>query len=339
MALSKRTLVDLLTSIPFLIASIVLVSFIASSAEAAGIDIVRAKVAQYESLAERYTAVAIRTANKQEFLTRYRNIDTKEQSCAVLADLLGVGPDAIADAVHSRPDDKSESADEFMLYALSLRSYVAAARGILQDEEFTWRYRWNLNCSGLYNSEKLFVIRDDPPFSVSISEDGLTLRVIGDIKPGLFDAIAKRLAIHRRIRVVELGSMGGLTYEGLKIGRLLRKRSITTVVANNCYSSCALIFLGGERRIVPTPHWALGFHRASSKGTPVWDGDEVYEDIKGYVDEMINDGSGIVNSSLTPIGLNFYRPSRQEMCDREIATSVEGICGEDISLAIGSNHE
>ena len=159
------------------------------------------------------------------------------------------------------------------------------------------------------------------------------------VPSGLFDAIAKRLAIHRRIRVVELGSLGGLTYEGLKIGRLLRQRNIVTVVANNCYSSCALIFLGGKHRIVPAPYWSLGFHRASSDGTPLWDGDEVYEKIRVYVDEMIGDGPGLVNSSLTPIGLDFYRPSRQEMCDREIATSVEGVCGENTSSVIGSTLE
>lgn len=339
MAMSTPMLIGRQIFIPFLITSAALVAVIASAAEAAGIDTVRAKITQYELLAERYTADAIRMANKPGIASHYRNIDTKEQSCAALADLLGVGPDAIADAVHLKPDEGSNSADELMLYALSLRSYVRAARAVLQDEEFTWRYRWNLNCSGVYNSEKLFLIKDDPPFSVSISEDGLTLRVIGNIKPGLFDAIAKRLAIHNRIRVVELGSMGGLTYEGLKIGRMLRQRKITTVVANNCYSSCALIFLGGERRIVPAPYWSLGFHRASSDGMPLWDGDEVYEKIKLYVDEMISDGTGIVNSSLTPIGLNFYRPSRQEMCDRSIATTVESVCGENVSSIIGSKIE
>ena len=324
-------LLSILSTIP--------VAVIASSAEANGIDTVRDRIIQYELLAERYTADAIKLANKQEIGSRYRNIDTKQQSCAVLADLLDIGPDAIAHAVHLKPEQDSKSADEFMLYALSLRSYVRAARAILQDEEFTWRYRWNLNCSGVYNSEKLFLIKDEPPFSVSISEDGLSLRVIGNIKSGLFDAIAKRLAIHRRIRVVELGSLGGLTYEGLKIGRLLRQRNIVTVVANNCYSSCALIFLGGKHRIVPAPYWSLGFHRASSDGTPLWDGDEVYEKIRVYVDEMIGDGPGLVNSSLTPIGLDFYRPSRQEMCDREIATSVEGVCGENASSVIGSTLE
>ena len=328
-----------LNVIRFLISSTALVAVAADPADAKGIDTVRDKVSQYELLILRYTSDAIKLSSDREITTRYRNIDAKEQSCAVLADLLGVGPDAIAHAVHLKPEQDSKSADEFMLYALSLRSYVRAARAILQDDEFTWRYRWNLNCSGVYNSEKLFLIKDDPPFSVSISEDGLTLRVIGNIKSGLFDAIAKRLAIHRRIRVVELGSLGGLTYEGLKIGRLLRQRNIVTVVANNCYSSCALIFLGGEHRIVPAPYWSLGFHRASSEGTALWDGDEVYEKIRVYVDEMIGDGPGLVNSSLKPIGLDFYRPSRQEMCDREIATSVEGVCGENASSVIGSTLE
>lgn len=304
----------------------VLLFFGHNPAWAGGIDTVRDRIREYEVLSKRYEAEALQLGGSPSSWSNYNYIDAKEQYCGVLADLLDVGPEAMAGAVHSAPDSDSTDPDEYILHSLSLRSYLLAAQSLLRQGEFSWRYGWNLNCEGLYNSQKVFLTTDQPPFNVTISEDSTTLSVIGDVKLGLFDAIARRLAIHSSISRIELQSFGGLTYEAIKIGRLLRKRKISTVVSGNCYSSCALIFLGGVRRIVPAPYWTLGFHRASRRGTPVWDGDEVYEKIKHYVDDMVGDGDGILKKSLTPVGLYFYRPSRRDLCASSIATVVENVC-------------
>ena len=304
----------------------VLLLFGHNPAWAGGIDAVRERIREYGVLSKRYHAEALKLGSTPSLWSKYNYIDAKEQYCEVLADLLDVGQEAMAGAVHSAPGSESTDPKEYILYSLSLRSYLLAAQSLVRQSDFYWRYGWNLNCEGLYNSERVFTTTDQPPFNLTVSDDGTTLSVIGDVKPGLFDAIARRLAIHSSISNLEIQSLGGLTYEAIKIGRLLRKRKISTVVSGNCYSGCALIFLGGVRRIVPAPYWVLGFHRASRRGTPVWDGDEVYEDIKLYVDDMIGDGDGLLKKSLTPVGLDFYRPSRRDLCLSKIATTVENVC-------------
>lgn len=302
----------------------------------AGIDIVRDKTTRYEDFSAQYATAALNRSQKPDLLLSYSNVDSKEQFCMVLIDLLGINPEESAQSVHPDPGLNSQDAEELARYSLSLRSYVDAARSLLEETDFSWKYKWNLNCSGVYGANKYINITDDPPFSVRMAEDGEALKVVGDIREGLFDSVAKRLAIHRSIKRVELSSSGGWIEDALKIGRLLRKRSITTVVDGNCHSSCALIFLGGIQRIVPPPYWDLGFHRASDKGTPLWDGDALYEKIRIFIDEMIGRGDELVRRSLMPSGLDLYRPSRKDLCWRNIATIVIGVCDassepEDIS--------
>lgn len=295
-------------------------------ASAGGIDIVREKIERYEKLSSSYAAAASQISGNSDALSSFKYVDTKEQFCMVLIDLLGVNPGDSAQSVHPDPGLGSQDPQDLSRYSLSLTSYVAAARSLLQENDFAWKYKWNLNCSGVFGADKYIKITDNPPYSVTISEDRSKLRIVGDVREGLFDAVAKRLAIHRSIRRVELTSSGGWIDEGLKIGRLLRKRDIATVVDGNCLSSCALIFLGGTQRIVPPPYWDLGFHRASELGTPVWDGDELYDKVIAYIDEMIGRGDELVRRSLMPSGLDFYRPSRKDLCWRNIATSVVGVC-------------
>lgn len=292
----------------------------------AGIDVVREKAKRFEALSLRYSTAALRVGKGSRPFQAYRSVDEKEQSCMVLTDLLGLNPEDSAQSVQQDPGLDSESADDLARYSLSLTSYANAARSLLQENYFSWRYKWNLNCSGVFGATKYIKITDNPPFSVMMSEDRVTLKIVGDVDERLLDSVAKRLAIHRSIKKVELASSGGLTYEAIKIGRVLRKRAITTIVSSNCLSSCALIFLGGSQRIVPPPYWELGFHRASKLGIPVWDGDEVYGKIRTYIDEMIGTGDELVRKSLIPTGLDFYRPSRRELCGYNIATSVLGLC-------------
>lgn len=57
--------------------------------------------------------------------------------------------------------------------------------------------------------------------------------------------------IIRPIKVI-LESEGGYLEDGYKLGILFRERGVTTVIEENkmCASSCAVAFLGGEKRIV-----------------------------------------------------------------------------------------
>jgi len=65
----------------------------------------------------------------------------------------------------------------------------------------------------------------------------------------------KNLASGFEDYVVRLDSPGGLTLEGMQVGRVIRRAALETFVARGdvCASACALAFLGGTRR------YATGF--------------------------------------------------------------------------------
>ncbi len=58
------------------------------------------------------------------------------------------------------------------------------------------------------------------------------------------------------LTTIELSSMGGSLYDGIAIGRLLKKHRVIAVVRQRdfCLSSCALAFLGGNESEVPAAY-------------------------------------------------------------------------------------
>ena len=91
-----------------------------------------------------------------------------------------------------------------------------------------------------------------------------TIRLEGLIEEGDADRLRKmleRLRVPRSsepppgnpLATVELSSIGGDLYEGLKIGYLLREFAIPTLVraGQRCLSACALAFLGGSQASGP----------------------------------------------------------------------------------------
>ncbi|MBY0324233.1 MAG: hypothetical protein K2X72_36310 [Reyranella sp.] len=85
-----------------------------------------------------------------------------------------------------------------------------------------------------------------------------TVRLSGPIEEGDADRLravlvrlkaASPLLVDGPLATIELSSLGGDLYEGLKIGYLLREYSVASVVRAKdiCLSACALAFLGGTR--------------------------------------------------------------------------------------------
>jgi hypothetical protein len=103
------------------------------------------------------------------------------------------------------------------------------------------------------------------------------LKLTGPLEPGDSDRlrdVLKTLAPVGRdageLATIELDSRGGALEEGLRMGRLFRQFSVSTIVRKNarCLSACALAFLGGATvaaaKIVPSRRLEiggqLGFH-------------------------------------------------------------------------------
>ena len=91
-----------------------------------------------------------------------------------------------------------------------------------------------------------------------------TIRLAGLIEQGDADRLRKMLDRLRTpkqseplpgtpLATVELSSMGGDLYEGLKLGYMFREFGVPTIVraGQQCLSACALAFLGGTQGIAP----------------------------------------------------------------------------------------
>ncbi len=311
--------------------TLVLTVICGSTSAIAGIDSVRAKAFHFEQLAQQYEAASRAITPRQVGEASDKTFDVKGHTCGVLGELLGLGSNVASGWTYPDPGIDSRDPDQLWLYAVSLINYVRVADDLLKESDFAWRYIWNLNCSGNYNSSKWYKFEEGSDYTLVISDDKRSIHIIGNIKPGLLDALAKRLVIHRSIKRIELSSGGGLAHEAMKIGRLIRQRQLTTVVRDNCNSACTLLFIGGVERLVPAPYYDLGFHRASERGGTVSDFDFVYDDIKVYAEKMISDGETIVQFAHSGTRWDYYRPSAKLLCETGIATWVEDVCGRKAS--------
>lgn len=150
------------------------------------------------------------------------------------------------------------------------------------------------------------------------------------------------------LAVVGLNSPGGSVVDGLEIGRFLRDRRATTVILDipssstdddfpylmkeldsakpgECYSSCALIFMGGLERIIPQGS-NIGFHQFA------------FSDKQLNVDDVANASqqlSSSISSYLISMGASpklfetmsnypphdMFKPSRIELDNLSITTS------------------
>lgn len=109
----------------------------------------------------------------------------------------------------------------------------------------------------------------------AVSDD--EIRISGEIVEG--DG-AKFVALFAARRMnpgatVSLTSDGGLLGEAAIIGLTIRERGLVTYVPKgNCYSACALIWLGGAK-LVRHPKSEIGFHQAFDRRTSVPQGNAV----------------------------------------------------------------
>jgi hypothetical protein len=89
--------------------------------------------------------------------------------------------------------------------------------------------------------------------------------VVGQIING-DDAKFRNLALQHDRAIVVLDSPGGSLRPSLEIGKMIKLRAYETAVLDQrCMSSCALIWLAGEKRYV-TAGASIGFHAASRLG-------------------------------------------------------------------------
>jgi hypothetical protein len=130
-------------------------------------------------------------------------------------------------------------------------------------------------------SEALQFLRG-PAWSITPGATPGVLRLSGEFQYGVSDALASALARDPSIRRLELDSPGGNSDQGLELGALVEKYSLSTFVRHRCSSACTFVFVAGRERVL-TAGAKLGFHRGRS---PVWD--DVLTDDDKYNGHLIS---------------------------------------------------
>ena len=291
-------------------------------------EVVKLRLSAHSLISSQYLEAAAKVADRVYDFGKYRYVDVKEHRCAALAELLGIDDIYLEDAVQSDPGLQSRDALALLLFGISLRNYVSATNELMSATKFTQRYKWNLNCSGLYGSRTWFEIRKDEPYELSLSNDGASIVVVGDILPGMFERLKGISDAHPSAKSVELVSRGGAIGEAMKIGRFIRSNGMNTVVTNNCDSSCTLVMISGVNRVMKPPFYSLGFHRIAQFDKTVPDDHPDYEAIRRYANDMIGSGDDFVAAWQSGSRDAFHRPSLKTLCDMHVATSVSGVCGK-----------
>ena len=107
--------------------------------------------------------------------------------------------------------------------------------------------------------------------------------------------------------VVFVNSPGGDLWTGLRVGRLIAKRGLRTVIAGNCLSACSIMFMGGrERRFAdafPPNLTFIGLHGAHQTDTGRLD-PELQPQIYAFYRERMGSSfnAAVVNKALYEMG-------------------------------------
>lgn len=113
-------------------------------------------------------------------------------------------------------------------------------------------------------AEELFTTKMDrlhaSTYKLSLSDDGTTLRLNGDIAPGSTRIIGKLLDEEKSVRSLLLESTGGNIYEARGIARLVITHGLDTHIDGECSSACTVIFISGRSRTMADTA-RLGFHQ------------------------------------------------------------------------------
>jgi hypothetical protein len=96
----------------------------------------------------------------------------------------------------------------------------------------------------------------------TLTVDGNRIRLEGDLRVGVTEALKKALVQNVQVTGIILSSNGGRVNEGRNLAQLIQSRELDTIVFDECKSACTTAFIGGKTRILGF-HGKLGFHQFS----------------------------------------------------------------------------
>tara|TARA_R110001583_G_C5647215_1_gene408372 strand:- start:801 stop:2540 length:1740 start_codon:yes stop_codon:yes gene_type:complete len=128
------------------------------------------------------------------------------------------------------------------------------------------RYCYDMNQTGvpfILESGKLVVGASQlPPLSIRVMNHGTEVELLGGLKFGTSNNLAKVLVDNPSVKIIHLNSMGGRIAEAKKLALLVKKNKLITYSKTQCLSACPIVFLAGKEKLLGDSA-KLGFHSAS----------------------------------------------------------------------------
>lgn len=268
-----------------------------------------------------------RSMGFQDWLgTALNELHAVEHKCSILGRMLGNKESIEALERSTEMDHNSPDPREIAIAAHSLSTWVYQATRMKALDRDRRVREWNLDCVGNFGiPSKAYIAETADTF---YDVDGDVLRVFGDVEEGYADKLISAHRANPHVTTIALGSAGGLVSEAIRAGMYIRNAGLETMLWNNCYSACTIVFVGGTRRSVMSPYPDLGFHQISSKGVAVPLGDKSYRDVWAYVSIMGVNAAAFVSLMHSAPPSSFIYPEGDELCETKIATWVQRVCLE-----------
>lgn len=281
--------------------------------------------------AEEYHDYAVAVGGTSWAGTMYNGYKSVEHQCAILGRMLGK-PEAIKhiEQFEYPPMDARSEPHDLLVFAISLRNWVASARWANEASRDQRINRWNLDCVGKFGIASNLSMKSENP-DAEFEVQGNQLHVYGDIDFGFAERFAVILKANPSITEVTLGSGGGSVHDALLAGVMIRQRGLNTTIYGNCFSACPLVFMGGNRRVVWAAPYRLGFHQIyTGGGVAIPLDDKLYGFVSQYVARMGGEPRYVLSWMFSASPSQMYEPKPQELCDAVVATFVQRICGIDM---------
>lgn len=261
--------------------------------------------------------------------TAYNEIDAKQHFCYALGTLLGQGNSVRHLDINKNPTIRASNSDDahaLRVIAQSLENFIGAAKYSIDLPKEERISEWNLDCAGHFKISSNLLPSNKSTF-YHIKHDGKMLQVLGSIEQGFSTKLKIAIEENPKIKVIALGSGGGLIKEALDAGRYIRSKNLETTLWSNCYSACPLVFLGGKNRTIMSPYPYLGFHKIYTKEGVISNFHPIYREVADYVKSMGASSNYVLGNMLSaePNQMRIIQES-DDLCKYGVATWIQRVC-------------
>lgn len=257
--------------------------------------------------------------------TLYNEWHSDEHTCSILGRMLGKA-DMIAEIERSTEIDVSQTdGQETGVAARSLGNWAFIARRLLDSTDERRIREWNLDCVGYLGIPDSAYINEGGASAFYDVEEA-TLRVIGNVEQGFADKLKAVILDNPKVKYVALGSGGGSVAEAIEAGLFIRESGLNTLLWNNCYSACTIVFIAGVNRQIWSPYPDLSFHQVSRDGVAIPLDDPSYHKLAAYAAYMGVNARTFLELTWSAPPSAFVTPHVDILCAAKIATWVQRRC-------------